>query len=60
MSKDIREELKAYFLDYINNYISHETWALDNNLEPTHARTLLDIGSKYHDEDAGYEKSRLA
>lgn len=52
MSKDIREELKAHYLDYFNNYITVATWGLDNNLDEPHAQQIIDMGRELHNEDA--------
>lgn len=52
MSKDIREELKACYLDYANNYLTVATWGLDNNLSELDAAQIIDMGRKYHNEDA--------
>jgi len=52
MSKDIREELKAFYLDYANNYLTVATWGLDNNLSEEDANQIINMGRKLHDEDA--------
>lgn len=52
MSKDIREELKAHYLDYVNNYITVATWGLDNNLDEAYAQQIIDMGRELHNEDA--------
>jgi hypothetical protein len=57
MSKDIREELKAFYLDYVNNYISVAAWGLDNNLDEDDAIQIIDMGRKLHDQDVEYAKN---
>jgi hypothetical protein len=52
MSPDIREQMKAYYLDYFNNYISYETWGLNHNLSKEDAETVLSLGRRFHEEDA--------
>jgi hypothetical protein len=52
MSQDIREQLKAHFLDYANNYLSIETWGLDKNINKEDATQIIDMGRRLHDEDA--------
>tara|TARA_B100002019_G_C20882646_1_gene409480 strand:+ start:175 stop:336 length:162 start_codon:yes stop_codon:yes gene_type:complete len=51
MSTDIREQLKAHYLNYFNNYISVEVWALDHNLNKEDGQKIIDLGRKLHEED---------
>lgn len=52
MSQDLRETLKALYLDYFNNYISSETWSLNHNLSDEDGRKILEIGRRLHNEDS--------
>jgi hypothetical protein len=46
MDKQIRE----FYLDWVNNYLTVETMAEHHGLDVTHARTLIDIGRDAHEK----------
>jgi hypothetical protein len=43
----INGRLRELFLDYLNNYISVETFAERNNIETQEAMQLIDMGRRY-------------
>mgnify|MGYP000506903571 CR=1 FL=1 len=53
----INGRLREMYLDYLNNYISVETFAERNNIETEEAMQLIDMGKRYHNDYAqlGFE-----
>lgn len=50
--KDSRmsSQLASLFRDYLNDYLTVERFAEDHEISVNDARTLIDLGRKYHEE----------
>lgn len=42
-------ELAKFFREYINDYLTVERFAEDHEISVNDARTLIDLGRKYHE-----------
>ena len=52
----LKQTLREYFLDYINNYITIENFAKDRGISKDDAKTIIRLGKKYHNQLCGLEK----
>lgn len=43
-------ELAKLFREYLNDYLTVERFAEDHEVSVNDARTLIDLGRKYHEE----------
>lgn len=46
----LKQTIREFFLDYINNYLTIEQFAEDNGISITDAKTIIRLGKKYHDK----------
>ena len=49
MQCSIRKRMIELYLDYVNNYLSVATFALDNNLTPERACLMITIGARLNE-----------
>ncbi|MEL6509054.1 MAG: hypothetical protein AAFQ32_04640 [Pseudomonadota bacterium] len=47
-----REQAKAAYLDYVNNYLTVKVWAEHNDLKEADARVFISMGRQLHEADA--------
>ncbi len=52
----MREQIKAFFLDYFNNYLTVDKFAADNGLNRFEAITLIKMGRSFHEQDCEVQK----
>ena len=57
--KTMRSQLKDFYLDYVNNYITVETIAEHNEIAYKYAETLINIGRVLHNADCEVSSPRL-
>ena len=53
----LREVLKEYYLEYLNNYLTVEVFAEHNNIGIELAMDILKTGKEYHHEDSAEENN---
>ena len=46
----MNEQLREFYLDWVNNYLTVEKLAEHYELDVSHARTLIDIGRDAHQQ----------
>ena len=46
----MNKQLREFYLDWVNNYLTVETMAEQHELDVAHARTLIDIGRDAHQQ----------
>jgi hypothetical protein len=46
----MNKQLREFYLDWVNNYLTVETMAEHHGLDVSHARTLIDIGRDAHQQ----------
>jgi len=44
----MNKQLREFYLDWVNNYLTVETMAEQHELDVAHARTLIDMGRDAH------------
>ena len=49
---NIKNDIRAFYLDYVNNYLTIAKLAEDYGIDPEAARHLIDWGRQYHNEHA--------
>jgi hypothetical protein len=47
-----RSALKVLFLEYVNGFLTVQRFADHHEIDVNDARTILDIGKRYHNFDA--------
>lgn len=50
--KPLREVLKEYYLERVNNYLTTEVFAEHNDIHVNDAKELLELGKIYHENKA--------
>ena len=56
--KPLREVLEEAYLDYLNNYLTLNEYAEHNNISREFALSIIEMGSKIHNENS-VEKNNL-
>ena len=46
----MNKQLREFYLDWVNNYLTVETMAMHYGLDVRHARILIDIGRDAHQQ----------
>ena len=46
----MNRQLREFYLDWVNNYLTVETMAEHHDLDVRHARILIDIGRDAHQQ----------
>lgn len=46
----MKQALADFYLDYLNNYLTREKFAEDQQMTVEDATALLNLGRKYHEE----------
>ena len=47
----MRELLKQFYLDYVNEYLTINKYAIDNGLEYDTCKQLVELGKRYYIDD---------
>ena len=55
ISTNSRDYLQALYLDYLNNFISIQTFANVYGLSESQAETIVSVGRKIHKDRTGYK-----
>lgn len=50
MTPTINEYLRTMYLDYVNNYLTVDKFAEDNDVHPTDARRIISMGKVCHED----------
>jgi len=52
----LKEQLQAYYLDFLNNYLTIEKFAEHNNLTTEQAKNLIAVCASCHEEIVAFHK----
>lgn len=55
--KTLREILKEYYLEYVNNYLTVEVFAEHNNIDYGSALYIINAGKEFYNEDTTEENN---
>jgi hypothetical protein len=47
-----KETLAQFFRDWMNNYLTYEKMASDYQMTPDEVKQMINLGRKYHNEQA--------
>jgi len=50
MNTQMNTQLREFYLDWVNNYLTVETMAEHHGLDVQHARTLINMGRYAHQQ----------
>lgn len=50
----MRENLKVLYLDWVNNWLTLEAFATHHNVSTAYAKSLINKGRRYHEEDVSF------
>jgi hypothetical protein len=48
--KTLRQQIAAFYLEYLNNFLTVDRFAEYHDLSITQAQALIDLGRQFHNE----------